>query len=312
MPELPEVETVRRMLEAGIVGLTIRTVALSGLKLREPIPDTLPRQLRGRRITTLRRHGKYLLVDLDADLTLLSHLGMSGRWLFHAAEPVRSMPHVHARIAFTDGSELWFQDPRRFGLLRAVRTSRLASDPRLAGLGPDPVVDPPTGPALRALASGARVAVKLFLLDQRRIAGIGNIYASEILHRAGVDPRTPAGRVSARCWEDIARHIGTVLNDAIERSGTTFSMYRTIWNEPGAYGDQLRVYDRPGEPCLTCRTPIRRIVQGARSTFYCPRCQPRRSPPKARKRAVSSAKRRSRSGPRKFSRLAIVSGRRTP
>ncbi|HKQ59534.1 MAG TPA: bifunctional DNA-formamidopyrimidine glycosylase/DNA-(apurinic or apyrimidinic site) lyase [Candidatus Eisenbacteria bacterium] len=312
MPELPEVETVRRLLEGSIVGLTIRTASLSGKKLSEPIPRSLPSQVRGRRITTLRRHGKYLLIDLDQDLTLLSHLGMSGRWLFHAEQPQRAMPHVHAKIAFTDGSELWFQDPRRFGLLRAVRSSRLVTDPRLAGLGPDPVLHPPTGAALHALASGMSVAIKGFLLDQRRIAGIGNIYASEILHRAGVDPRTPAGSVPADRWEAIARHILGVLNAAILRSGTTFSMYRTIWNEPGAYGDQLLVYDRSGQPCAKCRTPIRRIVQGARSTFYCPRCQPPRPLKKARKRAVPKAKRVSGSGPRKISTLAIVSRRRTP
>jgi formamidopyrimidine-DNA glycosylase len=276
MPELPEVETVRRMLEASVIGRTIRGVRLSGLKLRERVRPDLPRRLIGLRFVSTRRRGKYLLLELDGGLTLLSHLGMSGRWLFNPRPPRPAPPHVHARIRFADGSQLWFQDARRFGLLRLVETGRLAADPSLAALGPDPVAEPPTGAALHALAAGARVSIKTFLLDQRRIAGIGNIYASEILHRAGVDPRTRAGAVRPEHWAAVARETGAVLGEAIERFGTTFSAYRTLWNEPGSNGENLRVYDRSGEPCRACGTAIRRIVQGARSTFYCPRCQPAR------------------------------------
>jgi len=300
MPELPEVETVRRLLEASVRGRTIDAVRLSGLELREPIPRTLPRRLRGLRMVAARRHGKYLLLELDGGLTLLSHLGMSGRWLFHPSPPVIDMQHVHARIRFVDGAQLWYQDPRRFGLLRLVATARLGLDPRLSGLGPDPVERPPSGAWLKELAAGARNSVKDFIMDQRRLAGIGNIYASEILHRAAVDPRTPAGRVAGDRWDAIARETGAVLAEAIERCGTTFSTYRTLWNEPGGYGGQLRVYDRPGEPCRVCGTAIRRIVQGARSTYYCPVCQPpagRTRPPRPRQRA-SRARSRGRGGPR--------------
>ena len=212
MPELPEVETVRRLLEASVRGRTIGAVRLSGLKLREPIARDLPRRLKGLRLVAARRHGKYLLLELDQGLTLLSHLGMSGRWLFHLRPPLKDAAHVHARIRFVDGSELWYQDARRFGLLRLVATSRLGRDRRLSSLGPDPVAEPPTGSSLNALAEGARNSVKDFIMDQRRLAGIGNIYASEILHRAAVDPRTPAGRVAADRWEAIARETGAVLN----------------------------------------------------------------------------------------------------
>src|SRR5262249_48796428 len=152
-------------------------------------------------------------------------------------------------------------------------------DPHLAVLGPDPVSNPLAGSELHALAEGTKVSIKAFLLDQSRVAGIGNIYASEILHRAGVDPRARAGRLDAGRWDAIAHEIRAVLGEAIDRSGTTFSMYRTLWNEPGQYGDQLRVYDRSGEPCRACGTAIRRIVQGARSTYFCPRCQPARGRP---------------------------------
>lgn len=274
MPELPEVETVRGHLEACILGRTIRSVRLSGLALRAPIERGTARRLAGRRFLAARRHGKYLLLDLDRGLTLVSHLGMSGRWLFHARPPRDRPPHVHVRMRFQDGGELWFQDPRRFGLLRLAASARLGEIESLALLGPDPIADPPTGERLHGIARGGRVSAKQFLMDQRRVAGIGNIYASEILHRAGVDPRTPAGAVPPERWNAIARAIAAVLGEAITRFGTTFSMYRTLWNEPGTYGDQLRVYDRSGGPCRTCGTPIRRIVQGARSTFFCPGCQP--------------------------------------
>jgi formamidopyrimidine-DNA glycosylase len=275
VPELPEVETVRRMLEALVLGRTIARARRSGKRLRTPVASTLPARLRGRRFVAMRRHGKYLLMDLDDGTTLLSHLGMSGRWLFHDAPPARDLPHVHVRIAFADGTELWFQDPRRFGLARLVRSDRLARDPSLAILGPDPIAEAPTGDTLTGVARDLRTSVKAFLLDQRRIAGIGNIYASEILHRAGVDPRRRAGRVTAAEWRAIAAEIRAVLEEAIGRMGTTFSTFRTLWNEPGGYGEQLRVYDRGGEPCRRCGTPIRRIVQAQRSTFYCPRCQGR-------------------------------------
>jgi len=277
MPELPEVETVRRMLESSVIGRTIERVRLSRSKLRSvPHARGLASALRGRTITALHRHGKYLLVELTGDHTIISHLGMSGRWLFHPSPEARRLDHVHVRLEFKDGSRLWFQDPRRFGMFRLVPTDELHEDPSLALLGADPLLNPPTGSGLAALAEGLRISAKLFLLDQRRIAGIGNIYASEILHRARIHPARPAGSLRPAEWTRIASEIRAVLGEAVDRMGTTFSSYRTLWNEPGAYGEQLRVYDRAGEPCRRCAAPIRRIVQGQRSTFYCAACQPLR------------------------------------
>ena len=272
MPELPEVETLRRMLEDQVVGRTIASAWCSGARLRGAVPRGFGR-LRGLRIGAVRRLGKYLLIDLSGGLTLLSHLGMSGRWRVSPAEPAERLEHVHAILRFTDECTLVFQDPRRFGLLRLRPTARLASDPSLAILGPDPLLSPPTGESLAALAGGARVSVKNFLLDQRRLAGIGNIYASEILYRAGVEPRRSAGALSRREWEAVAAATTRVLREAIARMGTTFSTYRTLWDEPGGFGERLRVYDRAGEPCRRCRTPIRARVIVGRSSFYCPRCQ---------------------------------------
>jgi formamidopyrimidine-DNA glycosylase len=273
VPELPEVETVRRMLDAAVVGRTIRAVALSGAPLRAPVTTALARRLRGRTFTGTGRHGKYLWLHLDGDLSLLSHLGMSGRWLFFAAPPAARPPHVHARLTLQDGAEVWFQDPRRFGLLRLVPTARLGRDPALAELGPDPMAAALSGADLGSRARGLRASVKSFLLDQRRVAGLGNIYASEILFRAQVGPRRRAGALRAADWERIAAAVPAVLGEAIERMGTTFSMYRTLSGEPGQFAERLAVYDRAGEPCRRCGTAIRRIVQGQRSTFFCPACQ---------------------------------------
>ena len=275
MPELPEVETVRRQLEAAVAGRKVRAVRLSGKKLRAPLSRGFARRLAGRTFSAVRRHGKYLLADLDGGLTMVSHLGMSGRWLFHRHPPLRALPHVHARVAFVDGSELWFQDPRRFGYLALVETSALKSHAALRSLGPDPIATPPTGAALQAMGRRARTPIKSFLLDQKRIAGVGNIYASEILHRARVDPRRRASGLSAAEWRAIAGETTAVLEEAIARMGTTFSDYRTPWDEPGSYGERLLVYDRRGEPCRRCGTPIRRLVQAQRSTYWCPVCQKR-------------------------------------
>ena len=277
MPELPEVETVRRMLAAHVPGRRIRRSAVSKFRLRSASLARLPAALEGRTFGTPRRTGKFLFLDLDGGQTLLSHLGMSGRWLFWADERSAdgSLPHVHLRLSLSGGGALWYQDIRRFGMLRVVPLDRIARDPSVRLLGPDPLVEPPTGESLRALARGARVAVKNFLLDQRRIAGLGNIYVSEVLFRAALDPRRRAGTLSTPEWARIAREIPLVLGESIARMGTTFSTYRTIWNEPGEYGDQLLVYDRAGQPCRRCGTAVRRIVQGGRATFFCPGCQKR-------------------------------------
>jgi formamidopyrimidine-DNA glycosylase len=277
MPELPEVETLRRMLGGAIPGRRVARASVSRKRLRTTSLARLPGQLTGRTFATPRRTGKFLLLDLDGGVTLLSHLGMSGRWLYWppSRTPDAALDHVHLKLEFADGAALWFQDVRRFGMLRVVETTKLANDASLELLGPDPLAVPRDGAALRSAARGARTSIKAWLLDQRRIAGLGNIYASEVLFRARVDPRRRAGALVAEEWERVATEIPAVLEESIARMGTTFSSYRTIWNEPGQYGDELLVYDRAGEPCRNCGTPLRRIVQNGRSTFFCPHCQRR-------------------------------------
>jgi formamidopyrimidine-DNA glycosylase len=275
MPELPEVETVRRMLATAIPGRRIANARVSAKRLRTSSLASLPRQLAGRTFEEPRRTGKFLLMDLDGGRTLLSHLGMSGRWLFWAGgkQPDLKLQHVHLKLSFDDGATLWYQDIRRFGMLRVIETAKLARDASLKLLGPDPLAERRDGAALREAARGARTSIKVWLLDQRRIAGLGNIYVSEVLFRAKVDPRRRAGALTAAEWDRAATEIPAVLEESIARMGTTFSTYRTLWNEPGQYGEDLLVYDRAGEPCRVCGSEVRRIVQGGRSTFFCPSCQ---------------------------------------
>jgi formamidopyrimidine-DNA glycosylase len=277
MPELPEVETVRRMLEAAIPGRRVERASVSRKRLRTTSLASLPAKLEGRTFATPRRTGKFLLLDLEGGDTLLSHLGMSGRWLFWRPgwTPDPGLEHVHLKLAFVDGAALWFQDVRRFGMLRVVASDALDRDPSLKLLGPDPLAVPRDGAALHDAARGARTSIKTWLLDQRRIAGLGNIYASEVLFRARIDPRRRTGALAPAEWARVAAEIPAVLEESIARMGTTFSTYRTIWNEPGEYGEQLLVYDRAGEPCRHCGTPLRRIVQNGRSTYFCPSCQRR-------------------------------------
>jgi len=275
MPELPEVETVRRMLAEWVPGRRIVGVRVSRKRLRTASLASLPAKLRGRTFATPRRTGKFLLLDFEGGDTLLSHLGMSGQWLFRPAgsTPDPEPDHVHLKLEFEDGAGLWYLDVRRFGMLRLVRTEALGRDASLRQLGPDPLAERRDGAALRAAARGARTPIKSWLLDQRRIAGLGNIYVSEVLFRAAVDPRRKAGSLRPAEWDRVAAEIPRVLEESIARQGTTFSSYRNPYGEEGGYAGQLFVYDRAGKPCRKCSTPIRRIVQAGRSTFYCVRCQ---------------------------------------
>jgi formamidopyrimidine-DNA glycosylase len=277
MPELPEVETVRRALERHVTGRTVRTVWLSGLSLRKPVPPALARRAPGRTIVAVRRHGKFLLVDFDGGARIVAHLGMTGHFRFHASDPgpPRSLvPHTHAVLRFVDGTALSYEDPRRFGMLDWAE----AGVPDLRVLGPtgaglDPMVERIDGARLAALFARCRGPIKHLLLDQKRIAGIGNIYASEALFRAGIGPRRFVHTLTAGERERLASEIHAVLDQAVENRGTTLSDFRDLDERPGSYGESLLVYDREGEPCLTCGTAIRRIVQTGRSTFYCGTCQ---------------------------------------
>ena len=273
MPELPEVETIRRGLTPLLLGRRVLSVHVRDRRLREPIAPRALGRLRGATVTGLRRRSKYLLVETDRRLTLLVHLGMTGQlWVSDAGRPVR--PHEHVVFALDDGRELRYADARRFGMLQLVRDDRLGRHPRLKGLGPEPLEAEMTGERLFRDTRGRKKPVKNYLMDTRSIAGIGNIYACEALYRAALHPRRAAGRVGRSGWDRLAAAVREVLNEAIEAGGTTLQDFRNAEGDAGYFAIALRVYDRENKPCgRRCGAVVRRIVQAGRSTFYCPRCQ---------------------------------------
>jgi formamidopyrimidine-DNA glycosylase len=290
MPELPEVETVRRGLMPFVVGAHIKSVTLYRPDLRFPFPEGLAQHLAGRTITGLERRAKYLLFALSDGQTLLSHLGMTGAWRFsdHApAEPTRyhapAGGHDHLRMALahkTHGElDLIYSDPRRFGFLDLIAPG--AESAYLAGLGPEPLGNALSAEGLAAALKGRRTPIKAALLDQRRIAGLGNIYVCEALWRAGIVPTVSAaslveadGRPGKRL-EALVRAIRTVLEDAIAAGGSTLRDFRAADGASGYFQHSFSVYDREGEPCPRpgCTGTVARLVQSGRSTFYCPVCQ---------------------------------------
>jgi formamidopyrimidine-DNA glycosylase len=273
MPELPEVETIRRSLEPRLAGRRIEEVRVRERRLREPVPAARLRRLaRGRRIVGLARRAKYLEILLDGDLCLLVHLGMSGRLqLRRRGEPFE--PHVHVVFALEGGLDLRFRDPRRFGLVDFVPARARAADRRLRDLGPEPLSGECTADYLFERSRGLRRPVKNFLMDARHVAGVGNIYACEALFRAGIHPRRAAGRIGRASWARIAASLTEVLGAAILQGGTTINDFEDGDGNEGWFQVSLAVYGRAGEPCPCCRRPVRARVLAGRSTFFCSRCQ---------------------------------------
>lgn len=271
MPELPEVETTCRGIAPSLEGRRVERVVLRERRLRWPVPSDFESHLAGRRITGVGRRAKYLLIRTDGG-TLIAHLGMSGSLRVLARElPPR--PHDHVDLVLDSGRVLRLNDPRRFGSLHWV-TGDPEAHPLLAGLGPEPLGPGFDGDYLWQRARGRRVAIKLFIMNAQVVVGVGNIYASEALFRAGIRPTTPAGRVSRARMERLARAIRDVLSEAIRVGGTTLRDYVNPDGAPGYFRQELFVYERAGEPCRRCRTPIRHRVLGQRSTYWCPACQP--------------------------------------
>jgi formamidopyrimidine-DNA glycosylase len=269
MPELPEVETIRRSLLPKISGALITAVQVRERRLRRPVAPDFERGLLRRRVLGIERRGKYLLFDLGAPRCLLVHLGMSGSLELKAVD-APSEPHDHIRIGFADGRVLVFNDPRRFGLLRVANLDALDE---LATVGPDPLTDAWSAEHLRSLLRHRARPIKNVLMDQVLIAGIGNIYANEILFLAAVRPTRRARTLRRRELDALAAAIGRVLADAVRLGGSSISDFRDGDGRPGYFQLQFNVYDRAGQPCHACRSPIRRTVLSGRSSFYCPRCQ---------------------------------------
>jgi formamidopyrimidine-DNA glycosylase len=273
MPELPEVEIVRRGLEACIIGRRILRAVVRDARLRVPIDaKSLARGSQGRTILGVERRAKYLIVKLSDGASLLMHLGMSGRLLITRADAAVE-PHTHVVFVLDDGRELRFRDPRRFGMVEAVANDALATHKLVRDLGVEPLTDRCTPELLQARARKSKKPIKSFIMDARVIAGVGNIYACESLHRAGIRPTTPAGRLTIGRWTALVTAIQHTLADAVRQGGTTLNDFAGVDGGSGYFQVSLRVYDRGGESCSTCETPIRRQVLAGRSTFWCPSCQ---------------------------------------
>ncbi len=292
MPELPEVETVRRGLEAAWQGRTFRSVEARRADLRFPLPEKMAERLTGRTVTALRRRAKYLLIDLDDGQTLIVHLGMSGSFRLQAGNmevrpaatyhpQPRLEAHDHVVFILSDGGVATFNDPRRFGFMRLVPTGEVETGGHLGTLGIEPLDGLLDAEALARACVGKRAPLKAALLDQSIIAGLGNIYVCEALHRAGLSPRRAAATLARKDGSPTARTaplaqaIVDVLVEAVEAGGSTLRDFSDTDGVMGYFQHRFRVYDRQGMPCPKpgCGGKIQRIVQSGRSTYFCPRCQ---------------------------------------
>ena len=290
MPELPEVETVRLGLATALQGHTLAHVVVNRPDLRKAFPDRFAARLTGRHISALRRRAKYLLIDLDKRETLIIHLGMSGRMTIHGSK-TQTRPgrfhnkapqdgsgqgkHDHVVFATDEGTRIVFTDHRRFGLMTIGDTDTLETHPLFAGMGPEPLDEAFTPAVLSAALKGKKTPIKSALLDQRVVAGLGNIYVCEALFRSRISPKRLAKTVAGARCEKLVPAIQAVLRDAIKAGGSSLRDYAKANGELGYFQHQFAVYDREGEPCpgKDCVGAINRIVQAGRSTFYCPNCQ---------------------------------------
>lgn len=294
MPELPEVETVRAGLEPVLRGRRFVRVEQRRKDLRFPLPERFAERLAGRKVTKLDRRAKYILIHLEGNEVLAVHLGMTGRFSVsrqrgRGADQLGEFTHEHGNDAKHDhlvftmssGAVITYNDARRFGYMTLIRESEIAHDAFFRGLGVEPLGDALNPDYLAARAHGRKSDLKAFLMDQRIVAGLGNIYVCEALFRAGLDPWKLAGRIATRTGkptpaaERLVTAIKAVLQDAIRAGGSTLRDYKQANGELGGFQNSFEVYGREGEPCARpgCRGTVRRKTQGGRSTFYCPACQ---------------------------------------
>jgi len=294
MPELPEVETVARGLAPHVRGRRIISVTRSDKALRLPWPDDFAARLEGARIKAIARRAKFLLWRLEGGMSLLSHLGMSGRFTvlpggggktrglgefyFHPAAAPEPGPHDHLTLVLDDQTRVIYTDPRRFGFFDLLATEAEGRHPMLARLGPEPLGPQFTAAHLAAACQGRRAPIKSVLLDQKTVAGLGNIYVCEALFRARISPKrtaaslSPSGRAAGRIGRLVAQ-IRAVLREAIAAGGSTLRDHARVSGEAGGFQQHFSVYGRAGEPCEACGRPVRRITQSGRSSFYCSACQ---------------------------------------
>ncbi|MGB7322719.1 MAG: bifunctional DNA-formamidopyrimidine glycosylase/DNA-(apurinic or apyrimidinic site) lyase [Albidovulum sp.] len=282
MPELPEVETVRRGLEPAMTGKVIVAAAVNRPDLRFPFPDRMAERLQGARVEVLHRRSKYILADLSTGETLLIHLGMSGRMLISGAAPgtfyhdhPAPAKHDHVVLDMEGGARITFNDARRFGAMDLMDTGAQSEHWLIRDIGPEPLGNGFNEAYLTDRLKGRALPIKSALLDQKIVAGLGNIYVCEVLHRAGIDPRRKAGSLSVKRMSGLVPLVREVLGEAIEAGGSSLRDYRQADGELGYFQHTFRVYDRENAPCPTpdCQGSIARIAQSGRSTYFCPHCQ---------------------------------------
>jgi formamidopyrimidine-DNA glycosylase len=270
MPELPEVETTRRGIHPALVGRRIADVIVREPRLRWRVIPDLTARVQGQRVLDVRRRAKYLLIDLERG-SLIIHLGMSGN-LRILPKTTPLLTHDHIDLILDSGECLRFNDPRRFGSLHWTEENPL-THPLLQNLAPEPLGEEFNGEYLAQAARRRDVAIKQLLMNSQVVVGVGNIYASESLFRAGIRPTRAAGKIPRARLAQLTEAIKVVLSDAIRAGGTTLRDYVNASGTPGYFRQELFVYERAGEPCRICRAPIKQIAQGQRSTYYCPKCQ---------------------------------------
>lgn len=272
MPELPEVETVRRGLEGALAGATIARVTLRRAGLRIPFPEGMEKQLTGRRINAIRRRAKYLIFELSDGIAILSHLGMSGQFSVVKPLPESFAKHDHLVMELTDGRTVLYNDARRFGLITLVPQEELAAHPLLADLGPEPLEKVFSAKYLGAALGSRKGPVKVAIMDQTLVVGVGNIYASEALFLAGIHPQMPAYQAAGQAGP-LVKAIQKVLRDAIASGGSSLKDFIHVSGEAGYFQHHFNVYGRGGKPCYTCGTTLKTMRLGGRSTFFCAQCQ---------------------------------------
>ncbi|MEE9426681.1 MAG: bifunctional DNA-formamidopyrimidine glycosylase/DNA-(apurinic or apyrimidinic site) lyase [Paracoccaceae bacterium] len=275
MPELPEVETVRRGLQPAMEGQVITGVDIRRPDLRWPFPPDMAARLAGMRVKTLRRRSKYIMVDLDSGETLIIHLGMSGYMQVSSGPHDVLLKHDHVVLDMQNGSRITFNDARRFGSMDLIATDQVETHRLLASLGPEPLGNSFDEAYLAGQLKARNTPIKSALLDQKIVAGLGNIYVCEVLHRTGISPKAKSGKLSRPRINSLVPAIRNVLNDAIDAGGSSLKDHRQTDGELGYFQHRFQVYDREKQPCTKpdCKGTIQRIVQSGRSSFYCDKCQ---------------------------------------
>ena len=273
MPELPEVETVCRGLESSLVGHQLTKVIQRRPDLRWPLPENFAERLQGRTVKRLYRRAKFILADLDDDYVWMTHLGMSGRMFVHEEPEPTLGKHDHIVIETDGGHTIIFQDHRRFGMMDLVIRKNLKNHRLLSGLGPEPLGNSFNGVTLSDALRGRRTPIKSALLNQKVVAGLGNIYVCEALFHSGISPRRLATSIPGRRAERLVPAIRDVLTKAIAKGGSTLRDYVQASGELGYFQHEFSVYGREGQPCASCAKPVSRLVQAGRSTFFCSNCQ---------------------------------------